>query len=261
MISIIQHGVKNSEILARRLSSMRGRVGGEVLETLSLDADRRDYTSGQAIFDEASDLRDVKVLVSGIAGEARVLADGRRQILALRFPGDSLAPNPSEVLIALTRVRVADGAGLMTCLADSSADFQGLRRAWIAASRTDQAILRDQVVRLGRMSAFERMAHMLLEVHERLAQVGLASETSFHLPLTQEMVGDVIGLSVVHLNRTLQSLRRDGLIVSRQGYVTLVDRARLVDIAAYVSRFPTAWQPSGSNVAGRSVLRTLAAVH
>jgi CRP-like cAMP-binding protein len=163
--------------------------------------------------------------------------------VSLRFPGDALIPNPGETLIALTRVRTADGRALMTRLADPSPTYQPLRRAWVVTSHTDQAILRDQVVRLGRMSAFERIAHLLLEVHERLAQVGLATDSAFHLPLTQEMLSDVVGLSVVHLNRTLQSLRREQLVGFKQGYVTLVDRPSLVTIAGYVSRFPEPWRP------------------
>ncbi|WP_293678901.1 Crp/Fnr family transcriptional regulator [uncultured Phenylobacterium sp.] len=98
----------------------------------------------------------------------------------------------------------------------------------------------------------------LLEVHERLAQVGLATDATFHMPLTQDTISDVIGLSGVHLNRTLQTLRRDGLIVSRQGYITLTDRRRLVEIAAYVSRFPLAWQPSVGSETGRRASSQLA---
>lgn len=261
MISIIQHGVGTSEILARRLTSMRAKPDPGVLQNLVLDAERRHHEAGEAIFGQDANPSQVLVLVSGVAGEARVLADGRRQILALRFPGDALTPTVGEVLIALTRTRVADGARLVACLADPSTVFQPLRRAWVTASRTDQAILRDHVVRLGRMSAFERMAHMLLEVHERLAQVGLAGDASFHMPLTQEVISDVIGLSVVHLNRTLQALRREALVASRQGYVTLVDRPRLVEIAAYVSRFPMAWRPSATPASRRSIAAAPAHVH
>jgi CRP-like cAMP-binding protein len=251
VISIIQHGVKSSELLARRLSAMRGRVSSATLDAIGLDATRLTFEAGQPVFEGEDIRREIQVLAGGIVGEVRILADGRRQILALRFPGDALIPSDGEALVALTRVRTADGLPLMTRLADASEDYQPLRRAWVAASRTDQAILRDQVVRLGRMSAFERMAHMLLEAHERLAQVGLATDTTFHLPLTQEMVSDVIGLSVVHLNRTLQNLRRSELVVSKQGYVTLVDRPRLVDIASYVSRFPVAWRPIDNRLARR----------
>lgn len=261
MISIIQHGVGTTELLARRIISMRAKPDAAVLKSLGLDAARRDHEAGEAIFGADVNPSQLRVLASGVAGEARVLADGRRQILALRLPGDTLTPSAGEVLVALTRTRVADGAGLAASLTDASAAFQPLRRAWAMASRTDQAILRDQVVRLGRMSAFERMSHMLLEMHERLAQVGLAGEASFHMPLTQEMVSDVIGLSVVHLNRTLQTLRREGLVTSRQGYVTLVDRPRLVDIAAYVSRFPMAWRPTATPASRRPIAAAPAHAH
>ena len=237
---------------------MRGRVDESVLRGLGLEDACHDVPAGQSVCGAEANRGVVGILVSGVVGETRSLADGRRQILALRFPGDPLTPNAGVALMALTRARVADGGRLMACLADASADYQPLRRAWVAADLTDQAILRDQVVRLGRMSAFERMAHMLLEVHERLAQVGLGQETTFHLPLTQEIVSDVIGLSVVHLNRTLQSLRREGLIVSKQGYVTLMDRTRLVEIAAYVSRFPVAWRPDASLPVRRATPKDLA---
>lgn len=225
---------------------MRWRVSPEVLAKLDLDAARREYVSGEAVFDEACGQGEVRILVSGVAAEARLLSDGRRQILALRLPGDALTPNAGDMVVALTRVRVVNGARLVACLGDASPEFQPLRRAWVTAGRIDQAILRDQVVRLGCMSAQERMAHVLLEVHERLAQVGLVRDTTFHMPLTQEAFGQVIGISVVHLNRTLQALRREGLVVARQGFITLVDRARLVDMAAYVSPFPVPWAPSAS---------------
>lgn len=226
---------------------------------IALDDVRCEFASGQTILGATAPQGELLVLVSGVAGESRMLSDGRRQILALRFPGDVLTAKPGEALIALTRVRVADGAKLMACLADASPEFQPLRRAWLATDRTDQAILRDQVVRLGRMSALERTAHMLLEAHERLAQVGLARDTVFHLPLTQEVMSDVIGLSVVHLNRTLQALRREGLLSSKQGYVTLLDRPRLVDITAYVSRFPRAWRPEASPAVRRTAPTEMAA--
>jgi CRP-like cAMP-binding protein len=244
VISIIQHRVGAAELLKRKVSAMRGDVDAALLDSLALDRYPRDYAPGQTVEKDVGN--EVLVLLAGVAGEARMLADGRRQILALRFPGDTLTPNPGETLVALTRARVTDVAPLMVCLADASTAFGPLRRAWLRAHLTDQAILRDQVVRLGRMSAFERVAHMLLEAHERLAQVGLVQDTTFHMPLTQEVVGDAMGLSVVHLNRTLQALRREGLVAAKQGYVTLLDRRRLVDIAAYVSRFPAPWRPASA---------------
>lgn len=239
MISVVQHGIKGSELLGRKFHAMRARVAPATLEALRLDHVTT-LEAGEALPVEPKGL--VRLLVAGVVGEVRMLADGRRQIVALRLPGDALPRSEREELVALTRVKVADGAPLMARMADASEASRPLRLGWLAAARIDEAMLRDQVVRLGRMSAFERTAHFLLEAHERLAQVGLAADASFHLPLTQEVMSDVVGLSVVHLNRTLQSLRRDGLVSARQGYVTLANRPELVEIAGYASRFPVAWR-------------------
>ena len=249
VISILQTGVSGAELLGRRLEAMRGRVDAGLVKSLDLDSSRCDSPAGHVIYGGDTCRQAAAILVSGVAAEAKMLAKGRRQILALRLPGDSISATPGEVVIGLTRTRIADGSRLMAALADGSDQFQPLRRAWVASGRTDQALLRDQVVRLGRMSAFERVAHLLLEIHERLAQVGLTQAMTFHLPLTQEMIGDVIGLSVVHLNRTLQALRREGLVSTQQGYVTLLDRQRLVEVAAYVSRFPVPWRSQAATVA------------
>jgi hypothetical protein len=242
VISILKHGVTGAELLARRLAAARTRVDAASLQGLGLDPERSTFETGAEIREAEGGPKSAQLLTEGVAGEVRCLGDGRRQILALRFPGDVLLPGDGETLVALTRVRTADGARLLACLSDPSPAYQPLRRGWVAANRMDQAILRDQVVRLGRMSAFERVAHMMLEIHERLGQVGLVCGTTFHLPLTQEMVSDVAGLSVVHLNRPLQSLRREDLIGFRHGYVTLRDRARLAEVASYVSAYPAAWR-------------------
>lgn len=244
MISILKHGATAAELLGRRFAATRTRVDPASLSELRLDPGRSTFEPGVEIRGPEGCSRPAQLLTEGVVGEVRCLDDGRRQILALRFPGDVLLPGDGETLVALTRVRTADGARLLARLSDASPAHQPLRRAWVAAGRVDQALLRDQVVRLGRMSAYERVAHMMLEIHERLGQVGLVSETTFHLPLTQEMVSDVAGLSVVHLNRTLQNLRRDELVGFRHGYVTLKDRARLVQVASYVSAYPAAWRLS-----------------
>ena len=70
-----------------------------------------------------------------------------------------------------------------------------------------------QVIDIGRRSALERVAHFMLELHERLQIIGMAEGGSFPMPLTQELIGDALGLSVPHVNRTLRQLRADDLLV------------------------------------------------
>jgi CRP-like cAMP-binding protein len=91
----------------------------------------------------------------------------------------------------------------------------------------------DQVVRLGRRSALERLAHLIMEVHERLQRTGLADRATLPWPLTQEAMADVLGLSIVHVNRTLQQLRREGLITLRAGRAVIPDVERLAALAGW----------------------------
>ena len=90
-----------------------------------------------------------------------------------------------------------------------------------AMLHADEINLRDQIVRLGRQTAYERLVHLVLEFHHRLEAIGMVDGDSFSLPLTQEILADALGLSVVHINRTLQQVRRDRLLDMRGGQVTL----------------------------------------
>ncbi len=78
----------------------------------------------------------------------------------------------------------------------------------------DASIFRDWIANLGRRSAYQRMAHLFCEVFVRMRMLGLAEEESFRLPMTQSELADACGLSPVHVNRVLQRLRREGLIIS-----------------------------------------------
>src|SRR5262249_10813129 len=91
----------------------------------------------------------------------------------------------------------------------------------------DAAIYRQWLTNIGRRSAYIRIAHLLCEVWCRLDAVGLTREGSYELPVTQADIGDAMGLSVVHVNRTLQQLRAHGLISFRSNVVRVLDWERL----------------------------------
>ncbi len=91
----------------------------------------------------------------------------------------------------------------------------------------DEANLLNQLLRIGRQSAYERVAHLILELRERLAMIGFAGTDTIPVPLTQEMLADALGLSIVHLNRTLQQLRREGLIQFKSGVMRLLQPDRV----------------------------------
>ena len=97
----------------------------------------------------------------------------------------------------------------------------------------EQARLLDQLVRLGRSTASERVAHLLLEIADRLTLTGVGDERNFPFPPTQQVLADLLGLSMVHINRTLQQLRREKLIELKAGRFILLDRVGLIALAGY----------------------------
>ncbi|HKR87896.1 MAG TPA: Crp/Fnr family transcriptional regulator [Phenylobacterium sp.] len=175
------------------------------------------------------------VVVSGWISETRILPDGRRQIFAFLLPGDVATVNAtshvgSRGLVALTNVEIADAAAL-------TAGEQGERvsASLVDAVRQREERLFDQIVRIGRLTAKERVLNLLLELYDRLDAIGLVKENTFRIPLTQEVFADALGLSVVHINRTLQQLRREGMLTVDRGTVTLHQRHKLASFACYQS--------------------------
>jgi CRP-like cAMP-binding protein len=238
-ISAVRPNVPAVELLLLRLGDGRPLRPDEITRFGRLDSDLRTHAAGTELRAQGAAPESIRLVSGGFIAEARVMSDGRRQITCLHLPGDllctDLLPRPTAT-VALSGAQTVDASEVVSALADPSARFDHLRSAWAAARRRDEERLLDQILRLGRLSAVERMAHLLLEVHERLEKVGLASPTTFHMPLTQETIADVLGLSIVHVNRTLQLLRRDGLLVYRSGLVSLPQRERLAELAAYVRR-------------------------
>jgi len=121
----------------------------------------------------------------------------------------------TEVMIFPAPPAVPDGTH--TGLAEA----YGVSKAW------DEACTLGHITRLGRLSAYERIADLMLEVYERLTAAGLTHGHSFHMPLTQDTLADALGLTSVHVSRTMQSLRQDGVLSMDSRTVTLNDPARL----------------------------------
>jgi CRP-like cAMP-binding protein len=174
-------------------------------------------------------------VASGWLAEAVCLEDGRRQLVGLFLPGDlisfDLLRPKGAVVVALTTAR-----SVAITPERSAGPPEGRRPLWflqaLAGARRDRELQQGrQIVRLGRMSAYERMADFLVELHARQLRAGLTDGGGIEFPITQEVLADHLGLSIVHVNRTLQQLRRDGLIESRSGRVILPDLRALTAVA------------------------------
>jgi CRP-like cAMP-binding protein len=224
---------------ARRLAALAPLSTEELQLVLGLGGVVEQHLPGhQLVEQDAQDVRPI-VIVDGWACRQRVLPDGRRQIFSFLLAGDAigLSLEPSSLAtcatVALTHVTCVRASALRTAVIDPEARWPGLARAVRLAERMEQALLLDHVMRLGRQSAHERVAHLLLELHQRLTIAGLALGSTMVMPLTQEVMADALGLSIVHLNRVLQRFRRERLIEMGGRRTTLLEPQLLAEIADY----------------------------
>ncbi|MET0338437.1 MAG: Crp/Fnr family transcriptional regulator [Caulobacter sp.] len=223
----------------RRLEALHPLSEAERANLTQLSAPPQHHPAGMDLSTEGDAPPIPRIILSGWACRQRGLADGRRQILAFLLPGDAVGIPPQNIggvfcsTTAITAVTSISGAAVREAALRLTAHPSGVAIACVRACAMEEARLFDHVVRLGRQSALERVAHLLLELHERLAVVGLAFENRFPMPLTQEVLADALGLSIVHVNRTLQQLRRSGLIDTRAGWVTLRDHVQMTELASF----------------------------
>ncbi|GLQ55339.1 Crp/Fnr family transcriptional regulator [Devosia nitrariae] len=189
------------------------------------------------ILEEGAPADRIVVIMSGLAYRFTRLANGRRQITAFLVPGDICdyrflsSGHVGQHVFALSQVAVARMQA--ESFVAASERFPVFMRAMLAANAVDEAIGREWMISLGQRNALQRMAHLLCEMELRLRRVGLVEKGTFHFPATQTDLGDALGLSSVHVNRTLQELRRMHLVAMSKGIVTLNDTAALRRLALF----------------------------
>ncbi len=202
-----------------------------------LHADEKTFAARSDIVRDGDEYGATYIACTGWAYRYKDLEDGRRQILSYVLPGDiigiyaALSPVATGGVATVTAFTAA--AVKPQAILDVFADHPrlGALLCWNAAQ--DDALLREQVVRVGRRSAYERTAHLLLELLKRLQRVEQATDDGYRFPVTQEMLADTLGLTVVHVNRVLRRLRENGLIERDGKQMTIVDTAGLIDAAQF----------------------------
>ena len=172
-----------------------------------------------------------------ICDPLQALRSGKRQILNVILPGDVIGFPVSFFDRSTYSVVAMSELTYNICSLDSYVHLCyeqpqfGLALTWLAAH--EAAIYAEHIVDLGRRTPVERLAHFLLEIHARLQDVDLAEKTSFNLPFSQEVMADVLGLSVPHLNRVMQQLRAEQLINTQLRRVELADMTSLQTLSQY----------------------------
>lgn len=180
------------------------------------------------------------LLVDGLLGRVFYMSEGKRQIVAMHVPGDfvdlhsMLLKRLDHDVIAMSEVRVAlVPHAVLRTLTETEPHLA--RMLWLLTV-IDAAIHREWIGRLGH-SAAVRIAHLLCELQMRFAVVGLTTPEGFPFDLTQADLGDMTGLTPVHVNRTLRKLREAGLAVIRDGFASIPDLRHLQEFAGFDSTY------------------------
>jgi CRP-like cAMP-binding protein len=221
-IAKLEHGAELSDhdrtTLASTISQVRS-IGAR--EDIIHEGDKPDY---------------VHVIVEGFACRYKVLAGGERHIMAWLVPGDLCDLHVSilgEMDHAIGTLAPSKIAYLPRDVVEElTSRHPTINRALWWATLVDEGILREWLVNAGTRSVDKRIANLFCEFLLRLQTVGQASADGFEFPLTQEELGETLGVSTVHVNRVLQELRAKGLITLRNK-LTIHDVAALKEFAEF----------------------------
>lgn len=212
-------------------------------------ADHR-VEAGAQLLRPGEPCREIFELTEGWAFLYTLFPDGRRQILSFVLPGAILGfhPAPDEIstygVEALTEIVAARYRITASDLFERHPDT-GMRLAWLLSR--DLRLAFDHLASMGRLSARERVAHLLLElfVRYRMRWPGHQIE-NLHLPLTQEHIGDATGLTGVHVNRMLRDLGNKGILEFQYRHLRILDPDKLMELASVDPAVLQTWIGPGS---------------
>ncbi len=211
----------------------------DVLDALA--AREESFPADVDIVAEGMAPRSVFLILQGMAIRYRSLADGGRQIMTFLIPGDLcdmhvfLARAMDHSIGTITPVRIA--AISRERLMDVFTRRPRISAALWWSSMQEEAMLRERIVSLGRRDARGRIAYILCELLWRYAAVGLTSNGTFQLPLTQTELGDTLGLTPVHVNRILKEFRSRKLISVDRKVISLLDVQKLQETADFTQDY------------------------
>lgn len=193
--------------------------------------------AGDTILRERENRGELYTLLSGWAFRYRTMSDGRRQIFNFLLPGDfaglqnQLEDAAQHGIEALTDARlcVFPRNRLWDLYHDHPA--LGFDITWLSAH--EELIVDENLLSVGRRSATERIAMLLVHLYKRASCIGLCDDEGIQLPLTQQHFADALGLSLVHTNKTLRYLQKLGFFTLKNGKLKLINPAAIARLADY----------------------------
>lgn len=233
--------MSDAAVLEKMIRKLRTRVQ---LDTADCDAIsalpfvQRTYEAPAYILREGEPPKfHCSFVTSGLAYRQKVTAAGGRQIVSIHMAGDfidlqHLFLNRADHSVqALTRLHTAEID--RKALQAVTLQRPNIARAMWVDALVDASIFREWIVNVGRRSARARVAHLLCEFSIRMRYAGVSSERSCELPMTQEQIADAVGLTAVHVNRTLKSLVAEGVIERDKRKISFTNWEKMTEIGDF----------------------------
>ena len=236
--------------LAERLSHYLVLTAREEAALNALEQTERSFKRGTIVRHEQDSARDLFIVQKGWLYSCILLGNGTRQIIRIHFPGDLVGVSTlafgrsANSLVALTDVTLCpfDKDRLGTLFEE----HPRLAALLFTLTVAERETLADRLASIGRTPARARVGSLLCEISARLRLLNGADDHAFHLPMTQEDIGDATGLTAVHVNRMMRMLADDRLIERNGSHVRLLDGERLAAESEFDDRFAaidTSWLP------------------
>jgi len=215
------------DALIRKLRTIAPLSEQEERHVRALPLSLRDVGPDQDIVREGDRPSECCLVIEGFTCRYKLTEDGKRQIFSFHTPGDIPDLQSLHLKVMDHSLKTITPCRLAFITHESLLELtRRCPRVGDALWRdtlVDAAVFREWMIGIGRRSAYTRIAHLLCEVFVRLRAVGLTNGFECEFPITQNEIGDALGLSTVHVNRSLQELRADGLIVLGRTTLTILD--------------------------------------
>lgn len=198
--------------------------------------------AGAMVLAEGSSSPHLYTVLSGWGFRYKTLPDGRRQILNFVMPGDFLGLQGTMLSEMQHSVETLTHMVLCVFPRDKLWELYAKHPSlafdltWLA-SRSER-LLDENLLSVGRRSAAERIAYVILDLFIRCRQVGMVQGQMLKLPITQQHLADALGLSLVHTNKTLQALIGRRLVKWKSGTLEILEEEKLAALAKYDKGLP-----------------------
>ena len=227
--------------LVKRLRTTSAITDEDIKAIHDLPISVREFPAERAVVSDGQRATECCLIIRGFCVRSKTTSEGKRQILSIHIPGEI-----PDLMSLHLHVMDHDLSTLTPCtlgfINHETLRLLHRRQPNLADmfwrdTLIDAAMFREWIVNVGQRPARARLAHVVLELRERLKVIGRIEGNNFEMPLTQEQIGEALGITAVHANRVIKQLRLDGIVAFHRGRVDVLNEDKLLELADFDNRY------------------------